>query len=62
MSVIKSGYFGELKSVQIMGKAAIIDLILQKLFDQGRPMHPICITPVKMDVLFSDFKKLAKGS
>ena len=30
---------------------------LQKLFDQGRPMHLICITPSKMDVLFSDFKK-----
>ena len=30
---------------------------LQKLFNQGRSMHLICITPVKMDVLFSDFKK-----
>ncbi len=70
----KNPSFGELKSVQVMGKAAIIEPMsveyvahaeykkvpvtaLQKLFDQGRPMHLICITPVKMDVLFSDFKK-----
>ena len=70
----KNPSFGELKSVQVMGKAAIIVPMsaeyvahaeykkvpvaaLQKLFDQGRPMHLICITPVKMDVLFSDFKK-----
>ena len=31
---------------------------LQKLFDQGRPMHLIRIAPVRMDVLFSGFKKL----
>ena len=30
---------------------------LQKLADQGNPMHLLCIAPVKMDVLFSDFKK-----
>ena len=30
---------------------------LQKLADSGEPMHLLCITPVKMDVLFSDFKK-----
>ena len=30
---------------------------LQKLADQGQPMQLICITPVRMDALFSDFKK-----
>ncbi len=30
---------------------------LQKLADQGRAMHLICITPTKMDILFSEFKK-----
>ena len=30
---------------------------LQKLADQGRPMHLLCITPAKMDILFSEFKK-----
>ena len=70
----KNPSFGELKSVQVMGKATIIKPMsaeyvahaeykkvpvaaLQKLFEQSRPMHLICITPVKMDVLFSDFKK-----
>lgn len=31
--------------------------VLQKLADQGHPMHLLCIEPVRMDVLFSDFKK-----
>ena len=70
----KTPSFGELKSVQVMGKVTIIEPMsaeyvahaeykkipvaaLQKLFEQSRPMHLICITPVKMDVLFSDFKK-----
>ena len=70
----KNPSFGELKSVQVMGKVTIIEpmsaeyvahaeykkipvAVLQKLFEQSRPMHLICITPVKMDVLFSDFKK-----
>ena len=30
---------------------------LQKLADQRQPMHLLCITPMRMDVLFSDFKK-----
>ena len=30
---------------------------LQKLADQGRPMHLLRIDPTKMDVLFSAFKK-----
>ena len=70
----KNPSFGELKSVQVMGKAAIIEPMsaeyvahaeykkipvaaLQNLADQGKPMHLLCIKPVKMDVLFSEFKK-----
>lgn len=70
----KNPNFGELKSVQIMGTAKLIEPMsaeyvahaeykkipvaaLQKLADQGQPMHLIRITPVRMDVLFSDFKK-----
>ena len=30
---------------------------LQNLSDQGRPMHLIAITPVRMDILFSEFKR-----
>ncbi len=70
----KNPDFGELKSVQIMGTAKLIEPMsaeyvahaeykkvpvaaLQKLADQGHPMHLLCIDPVRMDVLFSDFKK-----
>ena len=70
----KNPAFGELKSVQVMGRAEIIELMskeyvahseykkiplaaLQKLADEGHPMHLLCITPTRMDVLFSDFKK-----
>ena len=65
--------FNDLKSVQVMGKAEIIEPMseeyiahakiknisltaLQKLKDQGRIMHLICITPVKIEALFSSFK------
>ena len=30
---------------------------LQNLADQGKPMNLLCINPVRMDVLCSDFKK-----
>lgn len=30
---------------------------LKKLYDEGRPMHLLCITPTRADVLCSDFKK-----
>ncbi len=30
---------------------------LRKLAEQGQPMHLLCITPLRMDVLFSEFKK-----
>ena len=66
--------FGELKSLQVMGVATIIEPMseeyiahaehkkipvaaLQNLYNQGRPMHLLCINPTKMDVLCSDFKK-----
>lgn len=29
---------------------------LQRLADKGHPMHLLCIEPVRMDVLFSEFK------
>lgn len=70
----KNPDFAELKSVQVMGTAKLIEPMsaeyiahakykkipvaaLQKLADQGNPMHLLCITPIRMDVLFSDFKK-----
>lgn len=31
--------------------------VLQNLAGRGQPMHLLCIEPVRMDVLFSDFKK-----
>ena len=63
--------FGNLKSVQIMGKAEMVEpfsdaynahasykkislAVLQKL---DSPMNLICVTPVKIEALFSDFKK-----
>lgn len=66
--------FGELKSLQVMGIASIVEPMseeyiahaeykkipiaaLQNLYDQGQPMHLLCINPTKMDVLCSDFKK-----
>ena len=65
--------FHDLKSVQVMGKAKIIEPMseeyvlqakakniplsaLQKLMDQGRVMHLICIIPTKIEALFSCFK------
>ncbi len=70
----KNPDFGELKSVQVMGAAKLIEPMsaeyvahaeykkvpvtaLQKLADQGHPMHLLCIIPIRADVLFSDFKK-----
>lgn len=70
----KNPGFGELKSIQVMGKVTIIEPMsseyiahaeykkipvaaLQKMADQGHPMHLLCIGPARMDVLFSDFKK-----
>lgn len=68
--------FGNLRSLQVMGKAEIIEPFsdvyyahaeykkipvsaLQKL---ESPMHLICITPVKIEALFSEFKKKGYSS
>lgn len=68
--------FGNLKSLQIMGKAEMIEPfsevykahaeykkipidVLKKL---DSPMNLICVTPVKIEVLFSDFKKSGYSS
>ena len=63
--------FGTLKSVQITGKAELIEpfsevynahaaykkIPMQALEKLNPPMHLICIRPVKVDALFSEFKK-----
>lgn len=63
--------FGKLKSIQVMGKAELIEpfsdsykahaeykkIPLAALEKLESPMNLICVTPVKMEVLFSDFKK-----
>ena len=63
--------FGKLKSVQITGKAELIEpfsevynahaaykkIPMQALKKLNPPMHLICIQPVKVDALFSEFKK-----
>lgn len=63
--------FGKLKSVQVMGKAELVEpfsdsykahaeykkIPLAALEKLESPMNLICVTPVKMEVLFSDFKK-----
>lgn len=63
--------FGTLKSVQITGKAEMINpfseaynalaaykkIPMQALEKLDPPMYLICIRPVKVDALFSEFKK-----
>lgn len=63
--------FGRLKSIQVMGKAELIEpfsdkynkhakikkIPIEALKKMESPLNLICVTPVKMDVLFSDFKK-----
>lgn len=63
--------FGKLKSVQVMGKAELIEpfsetynqhakikkIPLAALQKLENPMNLICVTPTKTEVLFSDFKK-----
>ena len=63
--------FGSLKSIQVMGKAELIEPFSDKYNEHAKikkipiealkkmesPLNLICVTPVKMDVLFSDFKK-----
>lgn len=63
--------FHNLKSVQVMGKAAMIEpfsecynvhaeykkIPISALEKLKTPMNLICITPTKIEALFSDFKK-----
>lgn len=63
--------FGSLHSIQVMGKAEIIEpfsdvykahaeykkIPISALEKLESPMHLICVTPIKMEVLCSDFKK-----
>ena len=63
--------FGNLKSLQIMGKAELIKpfsdvykahaeykkIPIAALEKLDSPMQLICVTPVKIEALFSDFKK-----
>lgn len=63
--------FGNLKSLQVMGEAEMIEpfsdtykahaeckkIPLTALEKLESPMHLICVTPVKIEVLFSEFKK-----
>ena len=63
--------FGNLKSLQVMGKAEMIEpfsdtykahaeykkIPLAALEKLESPMNLICVTPVKIEVLFSEFKK-----
>ena len=63
--------FGNLRSVQVMGEAQIIEpfsdaykahaaykkIPLAALEKLEFPMNLICVTPVKIEALFSDFKK-----
>lgn len=68
--------FGKLKSVQVMGKADLIEpfsdtynahaqikkIPIEALKKLESPMNLICVMPVKMDVLFSVFKEKGYSS
>ena len=61
----------KLKGIQVIGKADMIEpfsdeynahtkykgIPLDALKKLESPMHLICVTPIKMEVLFSEFKK-----
>ena len=63
--------FGKLKSIQVMGKAELVEpfsdtynthaqikkISVEALKKMASPMNLICVTPVKMEALFSEFKK-----
>ncbi len=63
--------FGKISSIQIMGKAEVIEpfsdlynshaaikkIPIEALKRLESPMHLLCITPKEMILLFSDFKK-----
>lgn len=68
--------FGNLKGVQVMGEADIVEpfskeynahaeikkIPIEALKKLASPMNLICVTPVTMEVLFSDFKKKGYSS
>ena len=68
--------FGNLKSLQVMGRAEMEEpfsdvykshaeykkIPLAALEKLETPMNLICVTPVKIEVLFSDFKKSGYSS
>ena len=68
--------FGNLKSVQVMGKAELVEpfsdaynahaeykkIPLAALKKLPTPMNLICVTPTEIDALFSDFKKAGYSS
>lgn len=63
--------FGSLKSIQVMGRAELVELFsdiynahaqfkkipLEALKKLESPMNLICVTPIRIDALFSEFKK-----
>ena len=68
--------FGNLKSLQVMGKAEMVEpfsaaynahaaykkIPLTALEKLPTPMNLICVTPTEVNALFSDFKKDGYGS
>ena len=68
--------FGNLKSLQVMGKAELVEpfsaaynahaeykkISLTALEKLPTPMNLICVTPTEINALFSDFKKAGYGS
>ena len=63
--------FGSLKSIQVMGRAELVEpfsdiynahaqikkIPIEALKKLESPMNLICVTPIRIDVLFSEFKK-----
>ena len=63
--------FGSLKSIQVMGRAELVEpfsdiynahaqikkIPLEALKKLESPMNLICVTPIRIDALFSEFKK-----
>lgn len=63
--------FGSLKSIQVMGRAELVEpfsdiynahaqikkIPIEVLKKLESPMNLICVTPIRTDALFSEFKK-----
>lgn len=63
--------FGSLKSIQVMGRAELVEpfsdiynahaqikkIPIEVLKKLESPMNLICVTPIRIDALFSEFKK-----